>query len=169
MALTTMSARKTTRVLCEGHPRKFRQVTALPWRLGEDGTIVILLVTSRVNKKWMLPKGWSMAGKSDAEAALIEAVEEAGIVGHVSETPLGSYEYVKVLGHEQTRASEATIYAVRLVEEQAIWDEMEQRDRRWFSPRDAASVVFERDLSRFLENVATGRIALRSDASTPCS
>ena len=63
------------------------QVAALPWRTDADGKIRILLVTSRTNGKWMLPKGWPIKGKSESEAALTEAQEEAGIDGTVSPMP----------------------------------------------------------------------------------
>ncbi|MDB5613166.1 MAG: hypothetical protein JWQ22_819, partial [Devosia sp.] len=61
------------------------QVASLPWRLDEDGKIRVLLVTSRTNGKWMLPKGWPMEGKSDPETALVETREEAGADGQVSD------------------------------------------------------------------------------------
>ena len=65
-----------------------RQVAALPWRVEKDGSLSVLLITSRTNAKWMLPKGWPMAGKTDAEAAQQEALEEAGIEGVVLEAPI---------------------------------------------------------------------------------
>ena len=63
---------------------KCRQVAALPWRRDAKGRLVVLLVTSRTNHKWMLPKGWPMPGKSDPETASIEAHEEAGVSGEVA-------------------------------------------------------------------------------------
>ena len=45
-----------------------RQVAALPWRL-EDGERRILMITSRETRRWVIPKGGRMVGKSDPEAA----------------------------------------------------------------------------------------------------
>ena len=55
------------------------QVAALPWRIDSDGKLRVLLVTSRTNGKWMLPKGWPMSGKSAGQAAGIEAKQEGGV------------------------------------------------------------------------------------------
>ncbi|KKC33126.1 NUDIX hydrolase [Devosia psychrophila] len=137
-----------------------RQVAALPWRLEEDGSRSILLVTSRTNQKWMLPKGWPMAGKSDAEAALQEAREEAGIEGTVSDTPIGSYHFIKLLDDGTTKPSQAVIYSVRVLTQLNKWDEKDERRRKWFSLRKAAKAVFEPDLAKFLSNLASGRPAL---------
>ena len=57
-----------------------RQVAALPWRL-EDGERRILMITSRETRRWVIPKGGRMVGKSDPEAAAQEAMEEAGVKG----------------------------------------------------------------------------------------
>ncbi|MDC9826350.1 NUDIX hydrolase [Devosia sp. ZB163] len=148
-----------------GHHRQdnrqdHRQVAALPWRLDDGGELQILLVTSRTNKKWMLPKGWPMAGVTDATAALIEAREEAGVEGVISPSPIGTYRYVRVLGENRSRPARATIYALRVVEEHATWDEMNQRERAWFRLDVAASMVFEPDLSRFLNDIAACRMML---------
>ena len=57
-----------------------RQVGALPWRLGPAG-LEIMLVSSRATRRWIVPKGWPMAGRADHVAAGIEAIEEAGLLG----------------------------------------------------------------------------------------
>ena len=71
------------------------QVAALPLRIGETGAVETLLVTSRGTGRWVLPKGNLMKGVSRAEAAAIEAQEEAGIVGRVVEKPYRRFEYWK--------------------------------------------------------------------------
>ena len=57
-----------------------RQVAALPWRVVDDQRQV-LMITSRETRRWVVPKGGRMVGKTDPEAAAIEAMEEAGIQG----------------------------------------------------------------------------------------
>jgi 8-oxo-dGTP pyrophosphatase MutT (NUDIX family) len=136
------------------------QVAALPWRRETDGRIAILLITSRTNGKWMLPKGWLIAGKSDAESAQQEAQEEAGVVGIVSEAPLGSYHFIRQENDGSTRPSQAIVYSLQVTEELKKWDEKKERTRRWFSPEDAAHHVHERDLARLLASVAAGRVLL---------
>ena len=137
-----------------------RQVAALPWRRETDGSISVLLITSRTNAKWMLPKGWAIPGKTDAESAQIEAEEEAGVTGIPSKVPVGSYLYIRHENDGTTRPSQAVVYTLQVTKELATWDEKGQRARGWFAPADAAQMVYERDLARFLTNVATGRIFL---------
>jgi 8-oxo-dGTP pyrophosphatase MutT (NUDIX family) len=139
---------------------RLQQVAALPWRIGKRGGVSIMLVTSRTNGKWMLPKGWPMAGKTDAQAALQEAREEAGVDGVASELPIGSYYYLRHESDGSTRPAQAVIYSVQVTAQRSTWDEKGQRRRRWFKAEKAAALVFERDLGRFLANVAAGRIVL---------
>ena len=129
------------------------QVAALPWRRGADGEVRILLVTSRTNAKWMLPKGWPIKGKSDAQTALIEASEEAGIDGKVSDVPIGSYFYLKLYDDGRAVPSQAVVYPIRVTSVAKTWDEKKQRSRRWMRPKKAAEVAFEPDLKRLLADL----------------
>jgi len=140
--------------------RRARQVAALPWRREPDGSIAVLLITSRTNAKWMLPKGWVIPGKTDAESAIIEAEEEAGVTGIASPVPIGSYFYLRQEDDGTTRPSQAVVYALEVTCELDHWDEKQQRKRRWLAATDAALAVFERDLARFLAKLAAGRIHL---------
>lgn len=139
---------------------RLRQVAALPWRREADGSLSVLLITSRTNGKWMLPKGWPMEGLSDAQAAAQEALEEAGVTGVISDAPLGSYLYLRIEDDGQTSPAQAVIYSLEVSNELGKWDEKGQRRRRWFTVEKAAERVYERDLRRFLSNLAAGRIQL---------
>lgn len=126
------------------------QVAALPWRVDAKGRTRLLLITSRNSKRWMLPKGWPMAGMALHEAASIEAMEEAGAEGVISSTPVGSYRYAKLFNDGSEQPAEAVVFPLRVDMLHNRWRERGQRDRRWFSPKDAAAAVFERDLARLL-------------------
>src|SRR3712207_187991 len=49
------------------------QVAALPYRLGEDGNRLVMLVTSRETKRWVTPKGWPMKDVNPHRTAEREA------------------------------------------------------------------------------------------------
>jgi len=72
-----------------------RQIAALPFRHEDDGTVRVLLVTSREAKRWIIPKGWPWPGCDDWLGAAHEAREEAGIIGRMAPTALGSFVYEK--------------------------------------------------------------------------
>ena len=71
------------------------QVGALCWRL-HKWRVQVLLVTSRDTGRWVLPKGWPMAGKTAEAAAAREAWEEAGVEGLVQAQSIGRYCYDKI-------------------------------------------------------------------------
>ena len=137
-----------------------RQLAALPWRIAKDGSLQVLLITSRTNKKWMLPKGWPMSGKTDAQAATQEAQEEAGVLGVAREAPVGSFAYIMLFGDGSTKPSQAVVFSLRVTKEQRKWREKGERTRKWFSAEDAAKAAYEPDLARLLSHVAGGRIVL---------
>jgi 8-oxo-dGTP pyrophosphatase MutT (NUDIX family) len=58
-----------------------RQVAALPVRRNPDGSLSVLLVTSRETRRWVIPKGWPWPDRDDYVAATEEAREEAGVLG----------------------------------------------------------------------------------------
>ncbi|WP_412058254.1 NUDIX hydrolase [Bartonella sp. DGB2] len=71
------------------------QVSALVYRY-KDNKPYLLLITSRGTKRWIIPKGWPIPGRSLAQSALKESFEEAGVRGVVSTTAIGHYSYIKV-------------------------------------------------------------------------
>ncbi|MDI6623631.1 MAG: NUDIX hydrolase [Brevundimonas sp.] len=141
----------TTKTLARTQPAERRQVAALPWRRGTEG-VEILLVTSRETRRWVTPKGGRMSGKTDAEAAALEALEEAGVEGVVGDRPLGSFRYLKVLKRRASRWCTVDLYGLEVTIEHADWQERAERERAWL-PRDvAAQMVEEPDLQTLIAN-----------------
>ena len=126
-----------------------RQVAALPWRRGDTG-IEILLVTSRETRRWVTPKGGRMAGKTDAEAAAQEALEEAGVEGVVAGTPLGTFRYLKVLKRRAPRWCVVALYGLEVTAVHRAWEEQAERERVWLSRDEAAERVDEPDLKALI-------------------
>lgn len=122
-----------------------RQVAALPWRRGPDG-VEILLVTSRETRRWVTPKGGRMTGRSDAEAAAIEALEEAGVEGVVDDAPLGRFRYLKVLRRRAARWCVVDLYGLEVTVQHDDWQERAERERVWLTREEAARRVDEPDL-----------------------
>jgi 8-oxo-dGTP pyrophosphatase MutT (NUDIX family) len=133
------------------------QYAALPFRPGRDG-VEIILITSRETKRWVLPKGWPMKGRTAREAAAIEAHEEAGLDGPVSEQPIGSYRYDKRLKDGNARPVEVSVFPLRVETLSDDWPEKDQRRREWFSPAVAAALVEEPELKALI--MAFGRVRL---------
>lgn len=126
-----------------------RQVAALPWRRGASG-IEILLVTSRETRRWVTPKGGRMPGRTDAEAAAQEALEEAGVEGVVAPEPLGTFRYLKTLKRRAPRWCVVSVYALEVRIEHEDWHERGQRERIWVSRDEAVRRVDEPDLKALI-------------------
>jgi 8-oxo-dGTP pyrophosphatase MutT (NUDIX family) len=136
-----------------------RQVAAIPVRRGADGRIEILLITSNTTRRFIVPKGWPMKGKSGRKAATIEAREEAGVLGKIRKAPAGSYSYWKRLENSFVRV-DVVVYLLEVSEELANWQEAKSRQRAWLKPQDAALLIDEPDLSTLMANLATTQPAV---------
>ncbi|MCO6417073.1 NUDIX hydrolase [Siccirubricoccus sp. KC 17139] len=133
--------------------RQGRQCAALPLR-ERDGTIQVLLVTSRETRRWVLPKGWTEAANRAAEQAAVEAFEEAGIRGDIAPTPIGSYDYEKRIGKHRSLPCRVEVFPMRVAELLEDWPERAERERRWFSLTEAAQAVEEGGLGRLMLQLA---------------
>ena len=121
------------------------QTGALPWRL-RNKRLEVLLVTGRRSRRWMIPKGWPMAGKTLAEAAAQEAFEEAGIKGKVDPEPIGSFNHTKQAFPSGTLEVNIVVHPMWVEQQLSKWPESGQRERKWFSLKDAAEKVDSADL-----------------------
>ncbi|PID36147.1 MAG: NUDIX hydrolase [Rhodobacterales bacterium] len=132
-------------------PRQL-QVAALCYRK-EGGRKEVLLITSRGTGRWILPKGYLMAGKSAAEAARIEAWEEAGVrPAKVSEEPVGEYTYLKRDDDGVGAPYSAQVYPIKVKQLEDDFPERGQRKRQWIAPEKAAELVAEKDLQALLRD-----------------
>lgn len=117
------------------------------------GTQEVLLITSRDTGRWVLPKGWQIEGKSGGETALTEAWEEAGVIGALAGTALGSYLYAKMLGPNKGHACRVEVYPVSVLRLSADFPERSQRRRKWMSLKKAAKAVAEPELAAMLRSL----------------
>jgi 8-oxo-dGTP pyrophosphatase MutT (NUDIX family) len=145
-------ARRLLSRLTRRHPATGRplQVGALPWRRGPDGGLDILLVTGRRSSRWIVPKGWPMRGRALAEAAALEAYEEAGVEGAIDVREIGRFDHVR--NHPALGRMHATIllFPLAVARDLDAWPEKGQRNRRWFSREEAAKKVASPELARLI-------------------
>jgi ADP-ribose pyrophosphatase YjhB (NUDIX family) len=128
-----------------------QQVSALPYRVLKDGSVQILLITTRETRRFTLPKGWRMKGKSPQKAATIEAKQEAGVKGKIKRGPVGSYFYWK-RDLSCFLPIRVTVYPLKAQTILSRWKERGQRLRKWLRPSEAALLVDEPELVSLLRN-----------------
>jgi len=91
-----------------------------------------------------------MNGKSPAEAAAIEAWEEAGAIGAVESTDIGAYNYVKFRKDQQWEQLAVDVFPLEVEHLEDDYPEEDQRMRQWFKQEKAAELVHERRLKKLI-------------------
>jgi len=122
------------------------QYACLPFRKRADGSIEILLITSRGTRRWVIPKGWPMKGRKPHASAAREALEEAGLIGEVGKVPIGSYGYGKRLKSGEVVPCQVEVFPLKVKSQRKRWPEKGQRSLRWFNLAEAAEAVDEPEL-----------------------
>ncbi|WP_227271305.1 NUDIX hydrolase [Roseobacter weihaiensis] len=125
------------------------QFAALCYRI-RKGKIQVLLITSRTSKRWIVPKGWPMDGKTPSESAAIEAWEEAGVRGRSDGRCIGIFSYSKGMEDQSDLPCLAMVFTVEVKEIADDYPEAGQRERLWVSRKKAARLVDEPELVRIL-------------------
>ncbi|MGR6431932.1 NUDIX hydrolase [Rhizobium sp. PAMB 3182] len=110
----------------------------------------VLLITSRDTGRWVIPKGWPMAGKKAHTVAEREAFEEAGVSGKASREPLGYYTYMKGLNSGLKVSCKVQVHAVEVDGMMKNYPEKGSRTLEWVSCREAATRVQEPELKKLL-------------------
>lgn len=132
---------------------KTLQVAALPYRVGSEGHVEVLLVTSRETGRWLIPKGGIMKGKKPWEAAAQEALEEAGVEGKVAQEPLGRYTYWKRKS-DHFVLYKVDVYSLEVRKQLKRWPEKGQRELQWFRVDAASERVLEPALAELIRRLA---------------
>lgn len=132
-------------------PSGLRQAGALPYAVVE-GRVAFLLITTRRTGRWIFPKGGIEPGFSPWESAAIEAVEEAGVTGEISQEAIGSYR-ASVGGNGATLV-DVDLYPLRVTQQLDEWREKGQRLRHWAALGEAKRLLADRSLSSLAEKLA---------------
>lgn len=137
------------------------QFAGLCYRIN-NGKIQVLLATSRGSKRWIVPKGWPMEGKTPAQSALCEAWEEAGVIGKAEDRCLGVYTYEKDIGAKEDLSCIVMVYPIAVKRLAKKFPEAGERRRCWVSRKKAAKLVAEPDLAQLIRQFSPKTTKLRA-------
>lgn len=112
-----------------------RQVAVVAVRGSRDGA-ELCLIRRKDSEKWKIPKGFIDRGERPEEAALKEALEEAGIEGRLIGDTIGTYDYNK-----GRRSLTVSVYVMEVLEEHGHWQEAGLRDRCWRSLEEGTKLL----------------------------
>lgn len=129
----------------------FRQSSVLPYRIGDAG-LEIMMITSMRRRRWIIPKGIVEPDMTPHDSAAKEALEEAGIEGEVSPTPLGRYHYKKWSG-----VCKCDVFAMRVETVHDQWLEQDDRDREWVEAKAAVARLRHKQLREIVRKFVEQR------------
>jgi 8-oxo-dGTP pyrophosphatase MutT (NUDIX family) len=139
-------ARPSAKFIRLSHLRRLRgrhQVAAVCYRL-RNGEIEILLVRTRGSGLWTFPKGSAEPGLTHAQAAALEAFEEAGVHGRMEEASFASYVRRKPGASRKSTGSKELVVKAHLCEVTRLESPQEfDRHPTWFSPEKAKACLRE--------------------------
>jgi len=140
---------------------EYQQIGAICMRLQDHGPEV-LLITTRETGRWMIPKGWPIAGLLPHEVAEREAWEEAGVIGKVKRRIFGEFRYAKILSDGSKVEPLVSVYVIKVRRRKKRFPERAERDVIWMNPTDAALKVQVPELRTLLQDFARS-LTLGSD------
>ncbi|OAY67527.1 Nudix hydrolase 18, mitochondrial, partial [Ananas comosus] len=121
----------------------------IPYKLSTNSTcsddlhsaVEVLVISSQKGHGVMFPKGGWETDETKKQAALREALEEAGVQGNVEASSrtltrrrLGKWKY-KSRRHDSLH--EGIMFPMNVTEELVQWPEMDVRERRWVTVAEA--------------------------------
>ena len=103
------------------------QYAVLPWRQTAVA-LQVLLITTRNRRRWIVPKGWPMEGRTPAQCAAQEALEEAGVVGEILAETLGYFRYNKERKSGDVVPCIVRVFTMEVAEQREDWIEKAERE-----------------------------------------
>ncbi|MFZ0318386.1 MAG: NUDIX domain-containing protein [Candidatus Sulfotelmatobacter sp.] len=126
----------TVRLSQLGKMRECEQVAAVCYRI-RRGVIELLLVQTRGTGRWIFPKGSAEPGLTHAQAAAIEAFEEAGVHGRIEEAAFVRYMQRKCNSNRAGSSAKPQLVSAHLCEVRRLCSPKEpNRNRTWFSVKE---------------------------------
>ena len=149
--------------------RACEQVAAVCYRIRSE-QIQFLLVRTRSGRRWTFPKGSAERGLSHAQAAALEAFEEAGAHGRIEEVAFTNYRRLGRNGNDSSTDGSINAHLCEVV--RLSVPKESSRERTWFSASDARQRLCEgrtqKQAAQFVRVIdhAVGRVG-RFIASNP--
>ena len=121
------------------------QAAAIAVRRNGQG-LEVCLIRKKTSKQWGIPKGIVDPGDTHEQTALNEAWEEAGLKGRLLGDAIGTYEYEKWY-----TTFMVAVYVMEVLEQHDEWQEAPDRERRWTSIGEAASLLMDHPVQPLLD------------------
>jgi 8-oxo-dGTP pyrophosphatase MutT (NUDIX family) len=114
--------------------RRCKQVAAVCYRIRRE-KIEFLMVQTRGKGRWTFPKGCTEPGLTHAQAAALEAFEEAGVHGRIEEAAFARYVLRSAKNSSAPKSREISAHLCQVLRLGAPKEA--NRNRTWFSMEEA--------------------------------
>jgi len=103
-----------------------------------------------------LDRAERLAGRNPfaQSCAALEALEEAGVSGALSDKPVGAFRYFKRCKDGEVVSLPRHVFALEVREQRRFWAEKDSRDFRWCSIEHALALVGEPGLRQVIARFA---------------
>jgi 8-oxo-dGTP pyrophosphatase MutT (NUDIX family) len=126
------------------------QSAAIPYRVSDAGEILVLLVRSKTRRRWIIPKGKIGPRMLASRSAEREAFEEAGVIGRIDKEPIGTYRQESGSNIPAGESLLVQAFPLLVIDELPVWQEMHQRERGWFTIKEALRSVHDAEIRGIL-------------------
>ncbi len=114
-------------------------------------------MTSRGGGRWIIPKGNPIRGLAPHEVAAREALEEAGLVGHVGKRCIGTFKFDRIRNGRGTTCL-VDVYALRVERQMPTWSEMDERSVLRCNVKTALSLVSVPNLATLIRRYVMAHV-----------
>ncbi|MCO6389016.1 hypothetical protein [Aliihoeflea sp. 40Bstr573] len=123
------------------------EIAALPWRIGCEGTLEILVMRKEREDSWAIPAEVRSDWAAEVQAADRAAFRDAGVTGRFGPEPLGRYFHNRrrTCGDEQ--GVNVVVYGLSVLRVHTSWPAEMKVIRHWATPAEAAALVAEPGLT----------------------
>lgn len=108
----------------------------------------ICLVTGRGTGKWILPTGKHEKNRSNREVAVLEAFEEAGLVGKIDKK---FRRLLQVTSPSGKKKRKTTLYLIKVNKQLKQWPEKKERRRTTVKLCDVENYIKDKKLKKLLK------------------
>jgi len=133
----------------------FTEIAALPWRIGSEGTLEILLLHSPQDDIWAVPNEPYSRSATEVHAAESAAFRHAGVAGRVGAKRLGTYWRSRVVANGGYDHDSVCVFGLHVFGTLVSWPSETRVARRWMSLTEATALVADSGLADLLATVAS--------------
>jgi 8-oxo-dGTP pyrophosphatase MutT (NUDIX family) len=127
-------------------PELETQIGALPYLFRGD-RLHLVIVTNSAQSRWIIPKGHQESNMSRQDVAVMEAIEEAGVIG-------SCIPRFRASCHRKGEKS-LYIYPLKVTTVLKKWPEMAWRKRAVVPVHKALKMISDRDLALCIQRLAS--------------